>query len=105
MSTKDTNSLKSFKQNHRLQDTKKKHFKAQMTRVSHAFYERPKTMLEVSKETNVMRANICRYVAKWLESDEIDVIRYGVCPISKRCKVGFYTTDKDLFVNHKIKKQ
>ena len=37
----------------------------QMTKVFKAFYSHPKTMLMVSIETGILRANICRYVAFW----------------------------------------
>lgn len=104
MSINNTNSLKSVEQNHRLQDTKKEVFKAQMKRINNAFNERPKTMLEVSKETNVMRANICRYVGKWKKADEIGVSYLGVCPVTKRKGVQFLTTDSSLFLKTKTVK-
>ncbi|PJX21725.1 hypothetical protein CAP47_08845 [Psychroflexus sp. S27] len=102
MSTKNTNSLISFQHTNRKAKYKKKTaYKAQMRRVYAAFRERPKTMLQVSKETNVMRANICRYVAKWRKTDKIGIAKYGICPISKSDKVGYYSTDPNLFINIK----
>ena len=44
---------------------KDKKFIGQMTKVFKAFYSHPKTMLMVSIETGILRANICRYVAFW----------------------------------------
>jgi hypothetical protein len=75
---------------------KDKYFKAQMQRVFAAFYKQPKTMLMVSIETGILRANICRYVAKWKKENSIRMIRKGICPISKHC-AGFYTTNTNLF--------
>lgn len=56
---------------------------------------RPKTMLEVSAETGIRRANVCRYVGKLRMRGQIAVVRYGLCPISKY-RAGFYTTDPEL---------
>ena len=52
-------------------------------------FDRPKTMLEVSLETGIFRANICRYMARWKKGDRIILDRYGLCPISKH-RAGFY---------------
>ena len=70
------------------------HFKAQMKRVFIAFYSHPKTMLMVSVETGILRANICRYVAAWEKKNGIGIVRKGICPISKH-RAGFYTTNPD----------
>ena len=61
-----------------------------------SFSVRPKTMLEVSQETGILRANICRYVGKMRKRDQIAVVRHGLCPITK-FRAGFYTTDPALF--------
>lgn len=75
---------------------KSKHFQAQMQRVFAALYRQPKTMLMVSIETSILRANICRYVAKWEKENRICIVRKGICPISKY-RAGFYTTNPELF--------
>ena len=62
-----------------------------------SFRERPKTMLEVSKETGILRANICRYVAKMEDNRQIQLIQKGLCPISKD-RAGFYSTNENLFI-------
>jgi hypothetical protein len=71
-------------------------FQAQMKRVFTAFYRQPKTMLMVSVETAILRANICRYVAEWQKENRICIVRKGICPISKH-HAGFYTTNPELF--------
>ena len=71
-------------------------FQAQMKRVFTALYRQPKTMLMVSIETGILRANICRYVAEWEKENRICIVRKGICPISKH-RAGFYTTNPDLF--------
>lgn len=75
---------------------KGKYFEVQMKRVFAAIYRQPKTMLMVSIETGILRANICRYVAEWEKENRICIVRKGICPISKH-RAGFYTTNPDLF--------
>jgi hypothetical protein len=75
---------------------KDKHFQGQTQRVFTAFLRHPKTMLMVSIETSILRANICRYVAEWGKENRICIVRKGICPISKH-RAGFYTTNPDLF--------
>jgi hypothetical protein len=75
---------------------KDKHFEAQMQKVFAAFYKQPKTMLMVSIETGILRANICRYVAQWKKDNRIRIVRKGICPITKH-RAGFYTTNPELF--------
>jgi hypothetical protein len=75
---------------------KDKHFKIQKKRVIAALYRQPKTMLMVSFETGILRANICRYVAELEKENRIRIARKGICPISKH-RAGFYTTNPELF--------
>ena len=75
---------------------KDKHFQGQTQRVFTAFLRHPKTMLMVSIETGILRANICRYVAEWEKQNCIRIVRKGICPISKH-RAGFYTTNPELF--------
>ena len=76
--------------------SKDKHFEAQMKRAFTALYRQPKTMLMVSIETGILRANICRYVAKWQKSNSIHLLKQGLCKVSKH-RAGYYTTDTNLF--------
>lgn len=75
---------------------KDKHYKGQMFRVFTALHRQPKTMLMVSFETGILRANICRYVAKWEKQNCIRIVRKSICPISKH-RAGFYTTNPEFF--------
>ncbi|MDR2475712.1 MAG: hypothetical protein LBD45_07620 [Bacteroidales bacterium] len=77
------------------------HFVSQYQTVYHSFKERPKTMLEVSIETGILRANICRYIAEMEEKGHIQVIRKGYCPYT-RFVAGFYSTDEALFTTPKV---
>lgn len=70
---------------------KYKKITGQMNKVFNAFYSSPKTMLMVSIETGILRANICRYVAYWEKNNRIQMMRKGICPITKN-RAGFYTT-------------
>ena len=75
---------------------KDKHFEVQMKRVFEAFKRQPSTMLMVSIETGILRANICRYVAKWQKGNSIHLLKQGLCKVSKH-SAGHYTTDTNLF--------
>ncbi len=71
-------------------------FEAQMKIVFKAFYEQPKTMLMVSNETGILRANICRYVAKWRQFNRIEPVKTDYCKITKH--LAYYlTTNQNLF--------
>ena len=69
---------------------KDKHFSTQMPKVFAAFHSQPKTMLMASVETNILRANICRYVAKWRKDNRITVVL--------KCLKVTLTTSTFLFV-------
>ena len=75
---------------------KDKHFEAQMTKVFLAFKRKPSTMLMVSVETGILRANICRYVAKWQKREKMHLLNKSLCPITKH-RAGYYTTNTNLF--------
>lgn len=57
-----------------------------------SFFERPKTMFEVERDTHVVRPNICRYVGMMREDGDIRIVRKGHCPVSGWI-AGFYTTN------------
>jgi len=73
-----------------------KHFQRQYQIVYQSFQQHPKTMLQVSFETGVLRANICRYVADMKAKGLIQLLRKSVCPIT-HYRAGFYSTNKTLF--------
>jgi hypothetical protein len=75
---------------------KGKVFEAQMKVVFKEFERNPSTMLQVSFKHGILRANICRYVAKWRNSGQIAVVKKSYCPITKHL-AGFYTTNPKLF--------
>ena len=78
---------------------KSKHFEAQMSRVFQAFSKQPKTMLMVSIETGILRANICRYVAEWRTENRIHEVKKGICPISKHGATFFITSNESSTAN------
>ena len=94
MSIQDTNSLEDAffgeKQN------KDKALNSQFKLVYKSFYKAPKTMLMASKETGILRANICRYVATLRESDKIAEVKKSLCKISKH-NAGYLSTDPNQF--------
>lgn len=92
MSTQDTHSSNILLTGNKSKD---KVFAGQTKRVYKAFSERPKTMLEVATETNILRANLCRYIAKWKKQNRIELVKFGICPITKH-RAGFYSTRKEV---------
>ena len=58
---------------------KGKHFVTQMETVFAAFQRRPATMLMISIETGILRANICRYVSEWQRQGKIKLQKQGFC--------------------------
>jgi len=81
---------------------KDNHFVSQYKTVYQSFKERPKTMLMVSLETGILRANICRYIAEMEEKGQIQVIRKDYCPYT-HFVAGFYSTNEALFTKSKVK--
>jgi hypothetical protein len=71
-------------------------FEAQMVIVFKAFYEHPKTMLMVSVETGILRANICRYVANWRNLHKIEPVKNGRCTITRH-DANYLTTNPSFF--------
>lgn len=61
-----------------------------------SFKEYPKTMLDVSLETGILRANICRYVADMEDKGLIQLL-YKAEDKNTKSVAGYYTTDKELF--------
>ena len=70
--------------------------KAQTEKTFKAFRERPKTMMEVSTETGILRSNICRYVATFRKHKKIVEVKKARCPITKH-EATFFSTDPDYF--------
>lgn len=75
---------------------KDREFQAQYQTVYQSFKERPKTMLDVSLETEILRANICRYVADMDDKELIECL-YKAKDKHTNFTAGYYTTDKELF--------
>lgn len=71
-------------------------YREQMGRVFRSFYERPKTMLDVSLETGILRANICRYVAHMENDGRIQIHHKGL-DANTKCRAAYYTTNPELF--------
>jgi len=92
MSTRNTHSSNILLEKKQSKDND---FSGQKKRVHKAFSERPKTMLQVAQETNILRANLCRYIAKWKKQNKIELVKFGICPISKH-RAGFYYSGKEM---------
>ena len=70
--------------------------KVQTEKTFRAFREQPKTMMQVSEETGILRSNICRYVAKFRKHKKIAEVRKDRCPITKH-QATFFSTDPEYF--------
>lgn len=68
----------------------------QEQRLFKAFFKAPKTMLMVSVETGILRANICRYVSNFRKQNNIAEVKKDLCKISKH-RAGYLTTNPDQF--------
>lgn len=76
----------------------------QLNIVFNAFFEKPKTMKEVDKETGIMRESICRHVKTLRAKNRIALVGYRKCNVTNHGKVGIYTTNPDLFpVSNQLK--
>lgn len=72
-------------------DSKYKKYRSQSERLKKAFSGYPKTMLQVSKQTGIERAYICYRLADLQDKNQINLVGFGLCPISKH-RAGFYLT-------------
>ena len=73
----------------------------QLQKVYSTLFVRPMTMLEVAQLTGIERANVCRYVAELRKQNSVEVVRFGICPITKHSRVQFLTTNPELFPQKK----
>lgn len=74
----------------------------QIQQIAEVLNRNPLTMLQASQLTGIERAAICRYIAILRKSDKVQVVRVGLCPITKH-RAGFYTTDKNSFIQQTLK--
>lgn len=82
-------------------DTKRHSFEQQFKRLDFAFSNGIFTMKAVSVRTGIDRANICRFVANYRKENRIYLVKFGICPITKAFRVGFYTTNYELYLSLK----
>lgn len=78
---------------------KKQSLEDQFKATERAFFNGYFTMKTIAVQLGVDRANICRYVATLRRSNRIQLIKKGVCPITKSSGVGFYTTNPEYFIS------
>ena len=71
-------------------------FRAQLLVVYNALKEKPMTMMDLAVETGIMRANICRHIAKLESQWKIAIIRKRRCIITGEM-VNEYTANPELF--------
>lgn len=81
-----------------------KHFISNFKIVFASFFKAPKTVLQVSSETNVCKNEIRNYLKFWKRRSCISEIKQGQCPISKRKGVNFYSTNPNEWEFNSAKK-
>jgi hypothetical protein len=70
-------------------------FNNQFQAVYSAFFDAPKSMLEVAVQTKIFRANICRFVRSLRKNDKIFLVEKRRCKITGQI-VGAYSTNPEL---------
>jgi hypothetical protein len=75
-----------------------KEFQSQKIKVFESLKEKPKTRLQVSFETNILRGNICYFVRDFRNLHKVAVYKKGIDPLTGH-KAEYLTTDPDLFPN------
>ena len=82
-------------------NSKYTNFSTQYQIVRHCFSSQtPKTMLMVSVATGILRASICRYLAKMRKDGIIEPIYKGICKISKH-GATYHSTNIDVISKKK----
>lgn len=54
----------------------------QLLQVYASFYEKPRTMLEVDKDTDIMRSNVCWYCGMLREQNKLYRVRKRRCMVT-----------------------
>lgn len=72
---------------------------ADYKKVFQYFQQKPATMFQCEIDTGIPRPYVCWYVDKLRKTNDIQIVRLGVCPISKWEGVQYLSTDKNLFTN------
>ncbi len=80
---------------HKRQD-KDNHFKNQFKQTFEGFFSKPQTMKELSVQTGIDRANICRYCRTMRKAESIAVVSKRRCSITKHL-ANKYTTNPAMF--------
>lgn len=62
-----------------------------------ALQGKPKTMMQLSIETHVMRSSICPIINTWRDQGFVFFTGRDICPITKH-KADFYTANKEIFL-------
>jgi hypothetical protein len=59
------------------------------------------TMKQVAVKTDIDRSHVCYFIGKLKKTNSVYLVRTGICPITKNARVGFYTTNYNLYLTHK----
>lgn len=68
-------------------------FQTELKKVYEAFYQKPKTMKEVDKETGIMRESICWYCKELRSQGKLHPVRKRVCSVTKYDHVTEWTSN------------
>ncbi|MDR0619419.1 MAG: hypothetical protein LBG17_05925 [Bacteroidales bacterium] len=70
---------------------------ADYKKVFEYFSLKPATMFQCETDTGIPRPYVCWYVRSLRKNEDIQIFKFGRCPISKYKDVQFLTTDRNLF--------
>ena len=73
----------------------------QLQKVYSTLFMRPMTRRDAARLTGIERANVCRYFAELRKQKSVEVVLFGICPITNHSRVQFRTTNPELFPQKK----
>ncbi len=59
------------------------------------------TMKQIAEKTKIDRSNVCYFIGKLRKTNSVYFVGFGICPITKNARVGFYTTNFDLYLTYR----
>lgn len=76
-----------------LNQNKDKYFKGKKKQILEALYHIPMTALMVEAETGINKATVNSYLIELRKSEDVNLVGFGICPISNRKGVKFFITN------------
>jgi hypothetical protein len=71
--------------------------RTELNRVKQFLFKHTATMKQVFAATGIIRENVCRRIADLRKTNQVCKVKIAKCPITGHGRVGFYTTNPELF--------